>query len=104
MTGGKLNAPCGLALAPARQFGAFSGDLLIGNFGNGKINAYQQPADGSWIYAGTRNGANGHPLAIGGLWALQFGNDAAAGPSNKLFFTAGPDGETHGLFSSITAG
>jgi uncharacterized protein (TIGR03118 family) len=103
-TGGKLDAPWGLALAPAGQFGAFSGDLLIGNFGNGKINAYQQQADGSWIFAGTLNGANGHPLAIDGLWALQFGNAAAAGPSNKLFFTAGPDGETHGLFGSITAG
>jgi uncharacterized protein (TIGR03118 family) len=102
-TGGKLNAPWGLALAP-EHFGQFSGDLLVGNFGNGKINAYSEQADGSWAFAGTLRDANGHALAIDGLWALQFGNGAAAGPTTTLFFTAGPDEESHGLFGSITAG
>ncbi len=103
-TGGKLNAPWGLASAPPGHFGKFSGDLLVGNFGNGKINAYQEQANGSWVFAGALKNANGRPLTIDGLWALQFGNDAAAGPSTTLFFTAGPDDETHGLFGSITAG
>ena len=99
---GQLNAPWGLALAPA-SFGRFGGDLLVGNFGDGQINAYRE-VGGSFEHAGELRGADGKPLAIDGLWALQFGNNAAAGSSDTLFFTAGPDEETHGLFGSITPG
>jgi uncharacterized protein (TIGR03118 family) len=100
---GPLNAPWGLALAPA-DFGRFSGDLLVGNFGDGKINAFEPQANGHFGFRGQlRNGA-GQPISIDGLWALEFGNGGNAGPTNTLFFTAGPDEETHGLFGSITAG
>jgi uncharacterized protein (TIGR03118 family) len=99
---GQLNAPWGIALAPA-SFGRFGGDLLVGNFGDGQINAYRN-VGGKFEHAGELRGADGKPLAIDGLWALQFGNDGAAGSSGTLFFTAGPEEETHGLFGSITAG
>lgn len=96
---GQLNSPWGLALAPA-NFGKFSGDLLVGNFGNGHINAFN-------IENGAARGhmlrANGRTLEIDGLWGLAFGNGAAAGPTNTLLFTAGPDDETHGLFGKIEA-
>ena len=95
---GELNSPWGLALAPA-DFGKFSGDLLVGNFGNGHINAYN-------IENGAARGhmlrPNGGTLEIDGLWGLAFGNGAAAGPTNTLLFTAGPDDESHGLFGKIT--
>jgi uncharacterized protein (TIGR03118 family) len=100
---GQLNAPWGLALAP-ESFGRFGGDLLVGNFGDGQINAYEELPNGRFEYRGELRGADGRPLAIDGLWALEFGNGAAAGPTDTLFFTAGPDEETHGLFGSITAG
>jgi uncharacterized protein (TIGR03118 family) len=99
---GQLNAPWGLALAPA-SFGRFGGDLLVGNFGNGRINAYEELPNGHFEHRGELRGADGQPLEIDGLWALRFGNDAAAGPAGTLFFTAGPDEESHGLFGSITA-
>jgi uncharacterized protein (TIGR03118 family) len=100
---GQLNAPWGLALAPA-SFGRFGGDLLVGNFGDGEINAYEELENGQFAHRGELRGADGKPLAIDGLWALEFGNGAAAGPTGTLFFTAGPDEESHGLFGSITAG
>jgi uncharacterized protein (TIGR03118 family) len=100
---GQLDAPWGLAVAPA-SFGRFGGDLLVGNFGNGRINAYEELGNGHFEHRGQLRGSDGKPLAIDGLWALRFGNDAAAGPASTLFFTAGPDEETHGLFGSITAG
>jgi uncharacterized protein (TIGR03118 family) len=101
---GQLNAPWGLALAPA-SFGRFGGDLLVGNFGgDGEINAYEELPNGHFEHRGTLRGGDGKPLAIDGLWALEFGNGAAAGPTSTLFFTAGPDEESHGLFGSITAG
>jgi uncharacterized protein (TIGR03118 family) len=99
---GLLNAPWGLALAPA-NFGRFSGDLLVGNFGNGKINAFERQPNGEYEFRGQLR-EDQHPLVIDGLWALGFGNGANAGPRNTLFFTAGPDDETHGLFGRITAG
>jgi uncharacterized protein (TIGR03118 family) len=102
-THGQLDAPWGLAWAPA-SFGRFGGDLLVGNFGDGQINAYRELSNGHFEHAGELHSADGSKLAIDGLWALQFGNDGAAGPSGTLFFTAGPDEETHGLFGSITAG
>ena len=100
---GQLNAPWGLALAPA-NFGRFSGDLLVGNFGDGEINAFEPESNGHFGFRGQLRNGSGHAIAIDGLWALGFGNGANAGPTNTLFFTAGPDEETHGLFGRITAG
>jgi uncharacterized protein (TIGR03118 family) len=100
---GQLNAPWGLALAP-EGFGRFGGDLLVGNFGDGQINAYEELPNGHFEHRGELRGSDGMPLSIDGLWALRFGNGANAGPTGTLFFTAGPDEESHGLFGSITAG
>src|SRR4030095_17188163 len=100
---GELNAPWGLALAPD-DFGAFSGKLLVGNFGDGRIHAYDLGPPGSTGEAenvGLMHSAEGPPIEIEGLWALQFGNDGGAGSKKKLFFTAGPFDETHGLFGSL---
>jgi uncharacterized protein (TIGR03118 family) len=101
---GQLNAPWGLAWAPS-DFGRFSGDLLVGNFGDGQINAYEELPSGQFVHRGELRTANGKSLAIDGLWALQFGHGAttANGPTNTLFFTAGPDDESNGLFGSITS-
>jgi len=101
---GELNSPWGLALAPA-NFGRFSGDLLIGNFGNGRIHAFdpaQLTEAGEFEAVGLLHSASGRPIQIDGLWALQFGHGASAnGPTNTLFFTAGPAEEEHGLFGSL---
>jgi len=102
---GQLNSPWGLAQAPASGFGRFSGDLLVGNFGNGQINAYEELDNGHFEYRGALRGADGEALRIDGLWALQFGkNTVNNGPATTLFFTAGPNGEANGLFGSIVAG
>lgn len=101
-THGQLNAPWGIALAPAK-FGAFSGDLLIGNFGDGQINAYAQQADGSWERAGGLRDESGRQIVIPGLWGIGFGNGATAGPTTTLYFAAGPNDENDGLFGSIKA-
>ena len=97
-----LNAAWGLALAPT-DFGAFAGDLLVGNFGNGRISAYSK-RDTKWVYRGQLRLADGTPIAITGLWAIAFGNGAAAGPTTTLYFLAGPSDESHGLYGSITTG
>ena len=94
---GSLNSPWGLALAPA-NFGQFSNDLLVGNFGDGHINVFD-PNTGAAL--GSLENSGGVPIQIDGLWSLQFGNGAAAGAMNELFFTAGIDGEAHGLFGDI---
>ena len=100
-SGGRLNSPWGLALAPA-DFGAFSGDLLVGNFGDGHINAFDpHRGHGGLQQRGQLHAADGRPIAIDGLWAIAFGNGAAAGPANVLFFTAGPLDEEHGLFGKL---
>jgi uncharacterized protein (TIGR03118 family) len=99
VAGGQFNSPWGLALAPA-GFGDFGGDLLVGNFGDGQINAFN-PDTG--VFAGQLTDPAGNPITIGGLWALRFGNDGAAGDSHTLFFTAGIDHENHGLFGEIQA-
>ncbi len=99
---GSLNAPWGLALPPA-DFGGFGGDLLIGNFGDGKINAFAPGASGTFEPQGALQRATGGDLSVDGLWAIEFGNGGAAGPMNSLYFTAGPDEENHGLFGSIEA-
>jgi uncharacterized protein (TIGR03118 family) len=97
-----LNAAWGLALAPT-GFGNFAGDLLVGNFGNGRISAYAQNGS-KWVYKGQLRQADGTPIAIAGLWAIAFGNGSAAGPTTSLYFLSGPGDEKHGLFGSITAG
>jgi uncharacterized protein (TIGR03118 family) len=94
---GHLNSPWGLTLAPS-DFGAFSGDLLVGNFGDGRINAFD-PDSGH--FQGQLSDRNGHRISIDGLWALGFGNDGAAGAHNELFFTAGLNDEADGLFGKI---
>jgi len=101
-TRGQLNAPWGLAMAPS-NFGRFSGDLLVGNFGDGTINAYAAQADGTWTHRGQLRTADHKPLLIDGLWGLGFGNGSGSGATNALYFTAGPDDESHGLFGRIQA-
>ena len=96
VTRGALDSPWGLALAPA-GFGQFSGDLLVGNFGNGHINVCN-PATGAHL--GQLRRQNGRPIAIDGLWGLRFGNGNAA-KTNELIFSAGPDDESHGLLGKI---
>jgi len=96
-TGGALNAPWGVALAPA-GFGKFANMLLVGNFGDGKINVYD-PATGAM--QGTIGNNDGTPIVVPGLWALQFGNDLNSQPSTTLFYTAGPGAEAHGLYGRI---
>ena len=95
VTGGALNSPWGLALAPA-GFGNYGGDLLVGNFGDGLIHAYN-PTTGAPV--GTLLDVNGSPLSIDGLWGLRFGNNSAN--PNALYFTAGPNGEADGLFGEL---
>jgi uncharacterized protein (TIGR03118 family) len=99
VSNGKLDAPWGLALAP-HQFGAFGGDLLVGNFGDGAINAYD-PRTGA--FEGFLQNADGNQIKINGLWALRFGNGTIGTP-RTLLFTAGIGDEEHGLFGSIEAG
>jgi uncharacterized protein (TIGR03118 family) len=94
---GVLNSPWGLALAPA-NFGPFSNDLLVGNFGNGHINAFD-PHTGTFL--GQPKDQFGNPIVIDDLWGLAFGNGAAAGQTDELFFTAGIADEAHGLFGKI---
>lgn len=89
---GNLNAPWGMAIAPS-SFGEFSGALLVGNFGDGRINAYD-PATGDFL--GTLSNKKGKPIKIDGLWALDAGPGHAA-----VQFSAGPDDETHGLIGAI---
>jgi uncharacterized protein (TIGR03118 family) len=104
---GELNSPWGLALAP-EGFGRFSGDLLVGNFGDGRIHAFDPTtltSDGEFEAVGLLHSAAGRPIQIDGLWALQFGHGTNAvganGLTTTLFFTAGPSDEDHGLFGSI---
>ncbi|WP_347986124.1 TIGR03118 family protein [Methylomonas sp. AM2-LC] len=93
----KLNAPWGVALAPA-GFGKFSGKLLVGNFGDGRINAYDLNSGG---FVGQLRGADHKPITIDGLWGISFGNGFKNQPVNTLFFAAGPDDEAHGLYGRI---
>jgi len=94
---GPLNAPWGVARA-SFAFGRFSGKILIGDFGDGKINVYN--SDGTFV--DQLRGTNGKTLAIDGLWTLTLGGGAKSS-SDTLYFTAGPNGETDGLFGTITA-
>jgi uncharacterized protein (TIGR03118 family) len=94
---GHLDAPWGLALAPA-NFGRFSNTLLVGNFGDGTIHAYD-PASGK--YRGTLKTAEHRQIVIDGLWGMAFGNDLLDQPSNTLFAAAGPNDEQNGLYVRI---
>jgi uncharacterized protein (TIGR03118 family) len=94
---GTLNAPWGLAIAPP-NFGDFSNALLVGNFGDGRINAFSL-SDGAFL--GQMLEPSSGPLVIDGLWALTFGNGGQAGSPGILYFTAGIDDENHGLFGEI---
>ena len=96
---GKLNAPWGVTLAPA-DFGQFSNTLLIGNFGDGRINAFDLR---SGEPQGQLQASDGHAIALEGLWGLSFGNGALNQPTNVLFFAAGPGEEKHGLYGRIEA-
>jgi uncharacterized protein (TIGR03118 family) len=94
---GALNAPWGLALAPA-NFGQFGSRLLVGNFGDGAINAYDLK---SGKFVGRLRGRDHKPITIDGLWGLAFGNGLQNQPVDTLFFTAGPDDEQHGLYGRL---
>jgi uncharacterized protein (TIGR03118 family) len=95
---GPLNSPWGIDVAPA-NFGAFSGDVLVGNFGNGLIHAYS-PTTGAFL--GTLKDKDGHPIILDGLWGLLNGNGLSA-PKNAVLFSAGPVKESHGLLGFLTA-
>jgi uncharacterized protein (TIGR03118 family) len=95
---GRLNSPWGVAPAP-QGFGPASGAMLIGNFGDGRINAYD-PVSARFL--GALRDRRGQRIAIDGLWALEFGN-GVIGTTQSLLFTAGPADEAHGLFGEITA-
>lgn len=95
-TQGTLNSPWGLAIAPA-SFGTFAGTVLIGNFGDGRINAFDAI---SGKFRGQLSGT-GAPIAIPGLWGLIVGNNGSGGDSSTVYFSAGTDGETHGLFGAL---
>ena len=93
---GALNSPWGVAMAPA-SFGTFMNDILIGNFGDGAINAYD-PTTGNFI--GTVSDAMGNPILIDGLWTVTFGGALGSSP-DTLYFTAGPNHEANGIFGAI---
>ena len=95
---GSLDSPWAMVTAPA-DFGTFAGDLLVGNFGNGKVSAFNHRGR----FMGFLSDANSQPLEIPGLWGLAFGNGATAGPTGTMFFAAGPNDENDGLFGSVTA-
>jgi uncharacterized protein (TIGR03118 family) len=96
---GLLNAPWGMTRAPA-SFGDFGGALLIGNFGDGRITAYDAQ---TYQVLGQLESDLDKPIAIPGLWAISFGNGAMAGEENDLYFTAGPGDEMHGIFGEISS-
>jgi uncharacterized protein (TIGR03118 family) len=97
---GALNSPWGLAIAPS-TFGSLAGALLVGNFGNGRINAYDPTTPG--VFLGALKDPDGEPIQIDGLWALKVGNGGMGGDKNTVYFTAGLDHEMHGLFGSLAA-
>ena len=96
-TMGTLNSPWGLAIAPA-SFGAIAGDLLVGNFGDGRINVFDL---GTKSFVGQLDAAGGGALSIDGLWALSVGDGGNAGSLGEVYFSAGPDDEANGLFGAL---
>jgi uncharacterized protein (TIGR03118 family) len=99
---GVLNAPWGIAVAPS-GFASLAGDVLIGNFGDGKINVFSPNGTQLATSAGPLTGSNGQPLAFPGLWSLVFGNGDSDKPLTTLFYTAGFANQTDGVFGSITS-
>jgi uncharacterized protein (TIGR03118 family) len=99
-TGGKLNAPWGMAIAPS-DFGSLSGALLVGNFGDGTVNGYD-PTTGNFV--GTVADSTGTAFAAPGLWGIAFGNDAHNQPHNTLFYAAGLNNEANGVYGRIDLG
>jgi uncharacterized protein (TIGR03118 family) len=97
-TKGTLNSPWGMTIAPA-SLGSLAGDLLVGNFGNGEISAFNLAND---TFAGMLDGPDGNPLVIPELWDLTPGNGTSAGSTQDLFFTAGPNDQTDGVFGVLT--
>ncbi len=97
VTRGKLDSPWAVTLAPP-TFGAFGGDILVGNFGNGRIHAYDQPTG---AFEGTLSRPHGGPVAIDGLWGLRFAPMTPGAGPNTLFFTAGLNHEADGLFGTL---
>jgi uncharacterized protein (TIGR03118 family) len=100
---GVLNAPWGIAVAPA-GFGSFEGDVLIGNFGDGRINVFKPNATGEATSLGSLSVSNGGTVVIPGLWSLVFGNGDADKPLTTLFYTAGFVNQTDGVFGGIALG
>ncbi|WP_336489277.1 TIGR03118 family protein [Methylobacterium nigriterrae] len=98
-SGGPLNSPWGLAIAPS-GFGQFSNDLLVGNFGDGTINVFDPNNDN---FLGKLLDNEGNPIVIGDLWALEPGNTGAKSDPHSVYFTAGVQDEAHGLFGDLTA-
>jgi uncharacterized protein (TIGR03118 family) len=94
-----LNAPWGIAMAPA-NFGRFSGDLMVGNFGDGRINVFDAK---TFEPKGHLKNTQGKAVVIEGLWGIAFGNNGAAGRDFTLYFAAGPHDENAGLFGRIDA-
>lgn len=99
VVGGPLNSPWGIAIASA-NFGDFSNAVLVGNFGDGKINAFDP---GTGVLLGTLDDPSGNAIVIQGLWALQAGNGGNGGDKNAVYFAAGPGGQAHGLLGSLQA-
>jgi uncharacterized protein (TIGR03118 family) len=97
VSNGPLNSPWGMTIAPA-GFGAFPGALLVGNFGDGEINAFNLTTGA--LLGGLNNEA-GTPIIIPKLWAIAFGNGGGGGDTGALYFNAGFDDENHGLFGSL---
>jgi len=98
-TGGTLNAPWGMAIAPA-GFGDFSGRLLVGNFGDGRISAFDVTTG---TFLGQLLSPSGQAIVIDGLWGIAFGNNLNNQPSTTLFFAAGPNDEANGVYGRIDA-
>lgn len=96
--GAWFNAPWAIAQA-ASDFGEFSHNILVGQFGSGEILAFD-PVTGE--FRSRLYGADNHPITIDGLWGIGFGNGTNAGPATTLFFAAGPGGEQHGMFGTLT--
>jgi uncharacterized protein (TIGR03118 family) len=101
-----LDEPWGMALAP-KSFGHFGGDLLVANFGSGRVSAFSRDEKG-WRFHGQIGDAHGKPLVLTGVWGIAFGRGGMSGPEDTLFFAAGPHvwrGETeqavHGLFGAV---
>jgi uncharacterized protein (TIGR03118 family) len=101
-----LAEPWGMAMAP-KSYGRFGGDLLVANFGSGRISAFK-PQGSGWRYDGDLSAKNGKPLVVSGIWGIAFGHGGMSGSPSTLFFAAGPhtwvgatEQSVHGLFGAV---